>query len=245
MKNPALQANRQVCDVNFIELATGKPFLFLDTANTTSFQISGDSVNAMARGAKRINFTNPMDNTITLEAQVFPFKLLSLFGDGTVGTSAVYRETVEVTASADGSVDVEVPATGKVETGTVYVYPSNDYGVDGKELADAAFAEGKVSATGIKAGETYRVTYLVNRTGVKKIAINDRALGKDFEVTMYTVWKNDVGNYIPMRIVVHKASIQRNFEMSFASEGDPISISMTLDCLDTDDGNIDLIEIED
>ena len=38
------KANRQVCDVYIDVLKTGKPFLYLETANTTTQNISGDSV---------------------------------------------------------------------------------------------------------------------------------------------------------------------------------------------------------
>lgn len=54
------KANRQVCDLQINELKTKKPFLKFDTANTTTAGLSSDSVYAMAKGSRRIAFTNPL-----------------------------------------------------------------------------------------------------------------------------------------------------------------------------------------
>ena len=42
--NPLNQANREVCNVKIDWLKTGKPFLFLDTANVTTEGFSGFSL---------------------------------------------------------------------------------------------------------------------------------------------------------------------------------------------------------
>ena len=60
------KANRQVCDVDIRDVATKKPFLFFDTANTTTQNITGESVFAMAKGTKRIAFANPVEGTATI-----------------------------------------------------------------------------------------------------------------------------------------------------------------------------------
>ena len=43
------RANRQVCDVDIYILKTMAPYLYFDTANTTSTSMSADSVYAMAK----------------------------------------------------------------------------------------------------------------------------------------------------------------------------------------------------
>ena len=42
----------------------------------------------MAKGARKITFQNPLEGTMTIEAQVFPFEVYALFSDGVVDTSA-------------------------------------------------------------------------------------------------------------------------------------------------------------
>ena len=70
------KANRQVCDVDIRSLDR-KPVLFFETANTTTQALTGESVYATAKGVKRIAFANPIEGTITIEAQVYPFELYS------------------------------------------------------------------------------------------------------------------------------------------------------------------------
>ena len=68
------KANRQVCDCDIRILKNKVPFLFFDTANTTTAGITAENVYAMAKGARRITFQNPLSGTMSITAQVFPFK---------------------------------------------------------------------------------------------------------------------------------------------------------------------------
>jgi len=63
---------------------------------------------------------------------------------------------------------------------------------------------------------------------------------------MNTLDKDEEGNFSPFVITAYKASIQRSWEMSFNSEGDPASITLTFDLLEDKDGNIvDMMEYTD
>ena len=47
----------------------------------------------------------------------------------------------------------------------------------------------------------------------------------------------------PFIMTAYKASIQRNFELSFSSEGDPASLTLSFDLLESKDVDIlDLVE---
>ena len=96
------KANRQVCDVFFCDLKTKKPFLYFDTANTTTVGLSGDAVYAMAKGARRIAFANPMAGTLQLQAQVYPYKFFAMFSDGVYENSAIYADKQTVECSKAG-----------------------------------------------------------------------------------------------------------------------------------------------
>ena len=69
------KANREVCNVVIVDYATDKPFLNFKYANTTGVDITSDSVSAMAHGAKKITFNNPLDGKLTISAQVLPLQL--------------------------------------------------------------------------------------------------------------------------------------------------------------------------
>ena len=224
------KANRQVCDLQINDLKTMMPFLKFDTANTTTAGLSSASVYAMAKGSRRIAFTNPLEGTLSVEAQVYPFKFFSLFSDGTIDTTAMYADSQTVVCGTAGELDLTVPTNGTIPAGTVFAYPADSFG-DESALIEGTFAEGKFTATStdkIKKDEKYTVGYVVNRTGVKKITFNNKKVPKDYFITMSTVDKDENGLLTPFKIIAYKATIQRNFELSFSSEGDPASVTATL-----------------
>ena len=241
------KANRQVCDVDIRDVATKKPFLFFDTANTTTQNITGESVFAMAKGTKRIAFANPVEGTATIEAQVYPFEFYSLMTDGTIETESMYPVKVTVKATEGGSIPVKGVKGETITAGTVFVFKKGEFGE--KEI-QGTYNQDKFSATqstDIKANEEYEVGYIVSRkTGTKKISFNNKKLPKAYYISMNTVEKDDNEVLTPYKIILYKAQPQRNFELSQSSEGDPATVIMTFDLLEDKDGNfVDMVEIED
>lgn len=240
------KANRQVCDLLICDLSTMMPFLNFDTANTTTAGLSSDSVHAMAKGARRISFTNPLDGTLSVEAQVYPFKFFSLFSDGKIETSAIYADTQIIKCATAGKLTITAPSGGTIETGTVFAFPKDEFGNEEK-MIKGTYSGTDFSATtdsDIVVGSEYIVGYVVKRTGVKKISFNNKKVPKDYFITMSTVDKDENGLLTPFKIVAYKAAIQRNFELSFSSEGDPATVSATFDILEDKDGNVlDFIEL--
>lgn len=240
------KANRQVCDLQICDLKTKKPFLKFDTANTTTAGLSSDSVYAMAKGSRRIAFANPLEGTLSVEAQVLPMRFYALFSDGTIETTAAYADSQTVTCKTEGELDLIVPENGSIPAGTVFAYPADSFG-DESALIEGSFAEGKFTATTsskIVKDVMYTVGYIINRTGVKKISFNNKKIPKDYFITMSTVEKDENGLLTPFKITAYKASIQRNFDLSFSSEGDPASITATFDLMEDKDGNVlDFVEL--
>ena len=232
-------ANRQCCDLDIRDYKTKEPWMFADFCNTTTANISADAVYANKKGAKCIKFDNPLEGTITIEFQVSPFRIYAMLSDGEIETSAVIMRREDVVGEAGGVLNLKyTPVAGSV------------YAVDlstGKTI-DGTVEEKKFTATTtseIVAGTTYEVAYLEAKTsGVKKVTFNNKKLPKDFFIQMSTLNKDENGDQVPMRLTAYKASPQRNFEIAFASDGDPNSCSLTLDLLEDKDGNVlDMIEI--
>ena len=241
------KANRQVCDVDIRDVATKKPFLFFDTANKTTQNITCESVFDMAKGTKRIACANPVEGTATIEAQVYPFEFYSLMTDGTIETESMYPVKVTVKATEEGSISVKGVEGETITAGTVFVFKKGEFGE--KEI-QGTYSQDKFSATkstDIKANEEYEVGYIVSRkTGTKKISFNNKKLPKAYYISMNTVEKDDNDVFTPYKIILYKAQPQRNFELSQSSEGDPATVTMTFDLLEDKDGNfVDMIEIED
>ena len=238
-------ANRQVCDVDIRVLKTMAPFLKFDTANTTGVSISSDSVYAMAKGTRRIAFQNPLEGTMTIEAQVYPFKFFAMLSDGVIDSTAIYADSQTIECATAGELSLTVPTNGTIQAGTVFAYPEGEYGDESSVIA-GSYSGGKFTATtpgDIAVGEEYVVGYVVTRTSsegnaVKSVTFNNKRLPKDFYITMKTLDKDEDGVLTPFLITVYKATIQRNFELSFSSEGDPASVTLTFDTLENKDGNV-------
>lgn len=242
------RANRQVADVLIQDKKTKALFLDFKTANTTTTNISADSVYARAKGANRIAFPNSPEGTLTIEAQVYPFKMFALFSDGKIDTTAVYGETQIIKATTAGELSITVPTNGTIQSGTLFAYPADSAGDETAVIA-GTFAEGKFTATtagDIAVDTEYAVSYILNRTGVKKVAFNSKRTPKDYFITMSTVDKDEDGVLTPFKQTFYKATPQRNFELALSSDGDPVQISCVYDLLEDSDGNfVDMIEIED
>ncbi len=238
------KANRQVCDVDIRVLKTLAPFLFFDTANTTTVGLTGDSVYAMSKGQRAIAFHNPLEGTLTIEAQVIPFKFYSLFSDGTIAADGI--QAVHAKATAEGNTLTVEAKSGTIKAGSVFVYPAGSFG-DETAVIEGSFASGTFtpSNTGdIVSGNEYEIGYIVTRnSGVRRVSFNNKKVPKDYFITMNTVEKDEEGILTPFVITAYKASVQRDFELSFSSEGDPQSVSITFNLLCDKDGNVlDIME---
>ena len=232
-------ANRQCCDLDIRDYATKAPWMFADFCNTTTSGFKGDSVYAKIKGSKAIAFNNPIEGTMTLEFQCHPFKVYSMFSDGTISTSAIIPVRKEVAATVAGTVTV---ADEAAIAGTVFVYAKGDFGgtaILGTAAITTSTAFTATTPADIAIGTTYLVCYLVQKsTGVKSIAFNDKKIPKDYRITMETLDKDENGELVPVKITAFKATIQRNLELSFSSTGDPASIKVTYDVLRDADGNV-------
>lgn len=237
------KANRQVCDVDIRILKTMAPFLFFDTANTTTVGLSGDSVYAMKKGTRAIAFQNPIEGTMTIEAQVIPFKFYSLLSDGVVESTGL--QAIKTTIKATEAGKLAITATnGDIKSGSVFVYKVGEFG---ETAIEGTYADGVFTATvssNIEADAEYEVGYIVTRTsGVKRVSFNNKKIPNDYYITMSTVDKDEDGVLTPFIITAYKASVQRNFELSFSSEGDPASMSITFDLMEDKNGNVlDMLE---
>lgn len=231
-------ANRECCDVYLFDYATKKLWMKSDWCNTTTAGFTADAVYANKKGAKDIKFDNPLEGTMTMVFQVYPFQVFALYSDGEIDNSADIAREEKIAGESEGVLTLK----HKAIAGTVYVRDAN-----GKEIAGSV-AEKKFTATqtsDIKVGDTYEVFYLENKTsGVKKVSINNKRTPKDFFIQMKTTNKDENGQKVPMLITAYKASPNRNLDLSFASDGDAGELTVEFSVLEDSDGNVmDIVEI--
>lgn len=235
------KANRQVCDVDIRVLKTKAPYLFFEDANVTTVGFSSTDTYAMARGSRAIAFSNPIeDATMTIEAQVKPFKLLALISDGTIETSAILAKKSTITCDTEGTLTLP---TG-VQAGSVFVYAEGDYAGEVIEGTVAGTTFTATTPADVVKDKDYEVGYLVTvSTGVQKISINDRKNPQDYFVTYNTVEKDEDGVITPYITTGYKCKPVKAATLSYSSTGDPASLTITFNCLTDKDGNLlDMVE---
>lgn len=232
-------ANREVCDLVFVDYKTQKPFLNLDFANTTTTEMSGEAVYAYGGKGhpKRVTFHGERGGTIAFETQMKTAKLYSLITGAEVETKAKFikREVVDCTEAG------KLTVKGTPVAGTISIYEESDD--CGKEVESVTAADSAISATGLKKDSTYIVYYITELTsGVYKINIKSTTFPKSFSVYGETYEKTENDEIVPYRMVAYKCSPQTNFSLSCANNGEPATITITCDLMaDKDDNILDLI----
>ena len=237
------KTNRAVCDVDIRDKKTKEPILFFNSANLTTQNISSDSSFAKSKGINKISFQNPLEGTITIEAQIYPFKLYQLLTNGIIDSVACYPKRQKIKCVKDGKLEI----TDNAIIGTVFVFKQSLFG---KTEIGGTFDGNTFTSTNlydIRKNEYYEVGYVVNKLkGVRKISFNNNNLPKSYYISMNTVEKDENGVYTPYKIILYKAFIQRKFELTQSNEGQPASFKLTFTLLhDEDNKLIDMIEIND
>ena len=236
-------ANREVCDLIFLDYATKKPFLNLDYANVTTTELTGESIFAYGGKGhpKRVQFSGEKGGTLTIETQLQSVKLWQLLTGGDVSKSAKFVVRKEL-ITADGS-SVTLPETSI--PGTVAVYAAEDD--CGTELACTVNGSSVTLTAPLNADDKVIVYYMKEVTDkVSRINIKSTSFPKNFTVYGDTVMKTEEDELLGCHLTAYKCAPQSSMSLSFSNSGDPGSLTITCDLLaDQDDNILDLILLED
>ena len=242
MPNPNM-ANREVCDLIFVDYATKKPFLNLDFANVTTTELTGESVFAYGGKGhpKRVQFAGERGGTITIETQIQTVKLWQLITGGEVTKSAKFVTRVETTVGSGGTT---ITLTDTPVVGSVVVYKADDD--CGTELACSVEGTAVTLTSPLTEGDKVIVYYMKEVTDkVQRINIKSTSFPKNFIVYGDTIMKTEDDEVLPYKLTAYKVAPQSNMSLSFSNNGDPGSITITCDLMaDGDDNILDLVLIE-
>lgn len=242
MSNPNM-ANREVCDLIFVDYATKKPFLNLDFANVSTTELTGESVFAYGGKGhpKRVSFSGERSGTITIETQIQTVKLWQLITGGEISKTAKFVTRVECVVNAAGD---EITLTDEPVIGSVVVYAADDD--CGTELSCTVTGKVITLTTALNDSDKVIVYYMKEVTeGVQRINIKSTSFPKNFIVYGDTIMKTEDDEVLPLKMTVYKCAPQSNMSLSFSNNGDPVSLSITADLLCNQDDNIlDLVLIE-
>ena len=242
MTNPNM-ANREVCDLLFVDYTTKKPFLNLDFANVSTTELTGESV--FAHGGKghpkRVQFSGERGGTITIETQIQTVKLWQLITGGEISGSAKFVTRMETSVDETGTV-ITLPDAPMADS--VVVYKADDD--CGAGLA-CTVSDKVITLTSALAGGSAVIVYYMKEVneGVQRINIKSTSFPKNFIVYGDTVMKTEDDEAVPLKLTAYKCAPQSNMSLSFSNNGDPGSLTITADLMADQDNNIlDLTLIE-
>lgn len=243
MSTTSNMANREVCDLIFVDYSTKKPFLNLDFANVSTTELTGESVFAYGGKGhpKRVQFAGEKGGTLTIETQIQTVKLWQLITGGEVSKSAKFVTRVETLVDDAGTA---ITLEDTPVAGSVVVYKADDD--CGTEL-DCTVADKAITlTTALTGGEGVIVYYMKEvNSGVQRINIKSTSFPKNFIVYGDTVMKTEEDEVLPYKLTAYKVAPQSNMSLSFSNSGDPSSITITCDLMSDENDNIlDLVLIE-
>lgn len=233
-------ANREVCDMILRDYTTKQPFMFLDYANVTTTEITGEQVYAYGGQGhpKRIAFYGEKGGTLTIESQIQTMQLYSLLSGAPIQKGAQHIRRRKVTAGASGIVVPELPVEG-----SIFVYPATDdcgTPVTGTMSVTSAGSVHTItsSESNLAEGTEYIVYYLYGIDNVETLKITNKVFPKAFEAFGDTIMKTESEEFVNYKFRAYKCAPQQTFSLSFSNTGDPVTVSITCDLLVDDDGNL-------
>lgn len=218
-------ANRDVFDLTIVDYVTKKPILYLDYANTTSTELTGD--NSYAYGGhnhvKRVTFPGERSGTLTVESQLQTFELYQLITGGTLSDKSNFIKREVLTATNAG---ITLSASPMDESVNVYAM-SDDCGVE----LEVSVSGNNVTGDSLVEGSQYIAYYIEAKTDVKSISIGANNFPKNVTIYGETSMTTEDGEYIPYKMIAYKAMAQSNAQFGFSNTGDPQTLTITFDLM--------------
>lgn len=239
-------ANREVCNLIFVDYKTKKIFLDCDYANTSSQELTGENVFAYGGQGhpKKITFSGERAGTFTIETQIQTPKLWELMTGGKSSKTATFMRKEKATVAGENKVSISDKKV-TLEKEKVWVYDAEDRNLETPIKVTAASAQ-EITLEQAETGKEVVVFYVATRQDVYSISIKATDFPKAFTVYGETFMKTTDDDVLPYIFVAHKVVPQANMSLSFANSGDPGSVTLTCDMMVDDDGNmLDLILMED
>ncbi|MBC5688215.1 hypothetical protein H8S37_04635 [Mediterraneibacter sp. NSJ-55] len=229
-------ANREVCDMVFVDYKTKKPYLFVDYANTSSKELTGETVFAYGGKGhpKKVSFSGEKGGTLTIETQIQTPKLWEMLSGGTKSNKANIMKHVKTTID-----DTTITLQSGIELtkGQVWVYDAADANMN-KEITVASVSNNTITVSEASGVTDVDVFYIIAVSDVYNINIKSTSFPKAFTVYGDTYMKTTDDDILPYLFKAYKAVPQSNMSLSFANSGDPGTVTITCDLMVDDDGNM-------
>lgn len=223
---------KEVANVIFFDISTGKPVVFFDTLKVSTIENSSES--AEARGGQGNNKLMSWDfgrtATLTLQDALLSDTSLSLLAGTTVveaGVDIIGRETLTASGTSP-TVKVTLTETPKVGSVTAYKVVN---GIMTTEVIGVTSVKDITFATGVVAGDQIMVFYTYTKaTGASKVTFSGNAFPATYKVVGDTIVRGEDGIDRKMQFVIPKAKLQSNFSLTMEAEN-VSTFDFTLDVL--------------
>lgn len=230
-------ANREVADMIFQEYKTKKIFLSVDYANTSSQELTGETVYAYGGKGhpKKVSFSGDRGGTLTIETQIQTPKLWEMMSGGTGSTTATIMKKVNATIGSTNTITLDTEDT--LTQGQVWVYDATDTNLE-TELEVTSVSDQTITLTSGSENDPVIVFYTTQKTDVYNINIKSTSFPRAFTVYGDTYMKTTDDDILPYLFKAYKAVPQPTMSLAFSNNGDPATVTITCDLLVDDDGNL-------
>jgi hypothetical protein len=242
---------KDVADVTFYNLLTGKPELFLDTLKLSNLENNAEATYATGgRGASRlVGWDFGRTATFNVQDALLNPKALAM----QVGTTIekrkekIYMREVLVTID-NGTGDSKVTLKQTPLSGTITVYQTSDGYAHDTEVPNASMTvTGKdieVPSATLPVGSQVIVYYQYETaTDAEVITISSDKFGGYYRIVGDTLWRNEkTGQDEKVQLVIPKAKITSQFTLTMQADGEPSVFDFNLDVF-KDANSTDMVRI--
>lgn len=224
---------KEVANVIFFDVATGKPVIFFDTLKVSTIENASESAEVTGgQGNNRLmSWDFGRTATLTLQDALLSDTTISLLSGNAVKNADVElvgREVLTVTGTT-GSFKVSLSQVPDTNSVTVYKMAGS---IMDEEITGATVSSKDVTlTTGVKAGDRVMVFYTYKlATGASQITFSGNAFPATYKVVGDTVVKGEDGVNRKMQFIIPKAKLQSAFTLTMDS-ANVATFDLTLDVL--------------
>jgi len=235
-----IKANREVCNGVVKDYATQTPIHYIDYANVTTTEVTGEVVYAYGgyQHGRKVSFTGEKGGTIAFECQIQPFELFSIMSGADISDTGDFVVREVITATEADSLTISKTAVA----GTINVFTlADDCGTPMTGITAAGTTVSGTFVVGTKYVVYYEHAYA---TGARVLHVDAQTYPGILTIEAETLYKDSTGATTKMLYKVYKCQPQPGFTITNSNNGDPGTLTFTCDLMTDDDGNfIDMIEL--
>lgn len=241
---------KEVADVIFYNLLTGKAELFLDTLKLSNLENAAETVYANGgKGAPRlVSWDFGRTATFNVQDALLNPKAISMQAGTELEkkVETIYERIVTVAVDDSGNSKITLPEIP--DEGSVEIYESEDGYSQDKEVAKASIViNGKdleIPTASLEAGKQVIVYFTYQSTAdAEVITLKSDKFGGFYRVVGKTFWRSEAtGKDEKVQIVLPKVKISSAFTLTMQPDGDPSVFDMNLDVF-KDPASTDMVKI--